>query len=74
MTWQVVIEATDRFVIGVGTESDYMFPPDTDFGPEYPILTIEDDEELVILLGDSDPSWISPDPPPYHVLRAEPVL
>jgi hypothetical protein len=73
MSWQVAIQASDRLVIGVGSNPDYTFPPETDFGADYLILTIEDDAEVAVLNRPTSPAWISADPPPYRVLAEAPA-
>jgi hypothetical protein len=40
-TFQVVYEDSDRLIIGVGDQPDNRFAPGADFGPDYPIATLD---------------------------------
>ena len=51
MSFQVAIEAATRMVVGVGDQEDYTFAEGADLGPEYPIVTIDDQAQLDVLLG-----------------------
>jgi len=69
VSFQVAIQATDRLIIGVGTDPDYTFPQGTDFGADYPIITVEDDAEVAVLNADTNPNWLTR-AAPYHVVDA----
>jgi len=51
MSFQVAARATDGMVIAVGPLANHMFAPNTDFGPDYPIATIEDDDQYQVIIS-----------------------
>ncbi len=50
MSFQVCARNSDGMVISVGPLPDHNFTPGSDFGPDYPIYTIEDDSQYQIIL------------------------
>ena len=51
MSFQVVIDGATRMVLGVGDQADYTFPEGADLGAEYPIVTLEDQAQLDVLMA-----------------------
>jgi hypothetical protein len=52
MSFQVATAAkNNNMVISVGPSADHTFLPGTDFGPDYPIYTLNDDAQYQVILN-----------------------
>lgn len=61
MSWQAALQASDRLIVGVGTNPDNTFPDGTDFGPDYPIVTVADDDQYQVFLDLGGNGYLSAD-------------
>jgi len=52
MSFQIACAAkNNNMVISVGPSADHTFLPGTDFGPDYPIYTLDDDAQYQVILN-----------------------